>query len=558
MTLAPPRPASREVRGGRLRQAGAGLVTDRRARPADTAVSAAVLAAVAALAFGGHVARGGFYYDDWANSAHTHLAGGYGGALRVFWGITGYRPVLAWYVPTLHELLGRSTALHLAWATTLGVAMSVALYAVLCELRVGRFHALGIAALVLVFPFSDATRLWATSATAHLTAALWLVGLLLALRALDADRSRTSALVLHGASLACYLTSLLLYELPATLMVAGGALYLLAAPWRRAARRWAVDLAVIVPSLGYVLATTQIDTATGRVGVVEHARIILDQGWTIMASAAWPFSSAHRLRVTLVVLVVVVAGAAVAFGRRSAPDARAAARRWLAVAGGGLVATGTAWAVFIPSHPYYSPGTNGVGNRVNVLAAMGIVVLLYAVAALAGVVVLALARRPVRMAPVVAGLATVAVIGAGYLRMVDHDRVLWDRAARAQARTLAALRTSLPHPVHGATIWTFDQPAWEGPGIPVFASTWDLLGAVQLLYDDPTLRGYPALPLTTYDCGPTGMAPHSGYPGGVFAPYGKLYFVDVATGAVDRLDDADECRSATARFRPGPYELPES
>ena len=143
--------------------------------------------------FGSHIVQGSFYYDDWANSAHTHEPGGandFGAALSYFWGFTGFRPLLALYVPVLHEVFGQHWGAHLAWAVVLATLMSGLLFAVLVELGIGRVHALLIAALVLVFPFSDATRLWATSATAHLTASFWLAGLWVALRGLDPGRSR--------------------------------------------------------------------------------------------------------------------------------------------------------------------------------------------------------------------------------------------------------------------------------------------------------------------------------------------------------------------------------
>lgn len=547
---APPRarpPAAGGHTGGRWQRV---LAADRLGA-SELAVVGAVLGAVGAGVFGSHIVDGGFYYDDWANSARTQLAGGYGDALASFWGLTGYRPLLAFYVPTLHEVLGEHTNLHLAWATLVAVAMSAALCAVLVELGVARLHALAVGALVLVFPYSDSTRLWATSATAHLTAALWLAGLWLALRAFDPGRSPRSVRRLHAASLALYLASLTLYELTATLMLASGVLYLARAGWRRGAARWVLDVAVVAPVLAVMVANTGIETTSGRTGWVEHARIIGDEGWQVIASGTWPFTATDRVVVTAAALAVVVVAAAASVVLGPGDPARDDLRRWLVVAGGGLIAAWTAWAVFVPSDPYYSPGTGGVGNRVNVLAAMGIVTFAYAVVAVAVTLLLRAVRAGAGFAPVAAFAAAVLVLGGGYVGRVLDDKAQWAAAARAQSAVLDGLRAAMPDAPPGSVLFTFGHPTWWAPGVPVFASSWDLDGAIALLYDDPSVGGYPALPLTTFDCRAAGASPQPAY-GDLELAYGSLYFVDVPSRRVDLITDADDCRTASARFRPGP------
>ncbi|MGH9281428.1 MAG: hypothetical protein ACRD0S_00670, partial [Acidimicrobiales bacterium] len=188
---------------------------------------------------------------------------------------------------------------------------------------------------------------------------------------------------------------------------------------------------------------------------------------------------------------------------------------------------------------------------VNSLASIGIVLSIYAVAAMAATLTLAPLRRARPLAPLVAFGVAAAVLGAGYIGRVADDRADWRAAARAQEQTLRVLRAELPSPEPRSVIWTFGQVDWQAPGVPVFAATWDLNGAVQLLYDDPTLSGYPAHPSTRFDCGAAGVALQPAGGGPAF-PYGGVYFVDIPTGAVDLITDADDCRTATARFRPGP------
>jgi hypothetical protein len=43
---------------------------------------------------------------------------------------------------------------------------------------------------------------------------------------------------------------------------------------------------------------------------------------------------------------------------------------------------------------------------------------------------------------------------------------------------------------------------WAAPGVPVFGDSWDLGGALKLLYDDPAVGGYPVTSGAPIACNP--------------------------------------------------------
>src|SRR3954453_19748448 len=110
-------------------------------QPVEVVVVAILLLALGAAVFGSHILNGGFYYDDWANSARTHFPGGVVETLSAYWNLTSNRPVLVLYIPLTHWLFGQHMGLHLAWAVTLAAAMSTVLFLVLRMLRLPPLHA---------------------------------------------------------------------------------------------------------------------------------------------------------------------------------------------------------------------------------------------------------------------------------------------------------------------------------------------------------------------------------------------------------------------------------
>lgn len=191
----------------------------------ELVLAAAVLAAVAAAVYGTHVRDGGFIMDDWSNRAKTRFlasccgvgATGHGSGYLaqvhnlLSDGPAGYHIGLPVLIPLSYRAFRPAIAPHLALAVALAVSVSVCMYAVLRRFRLAPVHAGMMAALVLVFPWSDANRLWAMAGYNQVGVVLWLVGLLVALRGVRASGGR--AVLLHAAALACYAAGIAVYEL---------------------------------------------------------------------------------------------------------------------------------------------------------------------------------------------------------------------------------------------------------------------------------------------------------------------------------------------------------
>ncbi len=507
-----------------------------------------LLLTLGALVYVHHITHGSFYYDDWATAAFVKLPPhpGYLGALQYYFSLFGFRPLVALYIPTLHEVLGLHQHWQIAWGVFLAVVASVTLYATLRTLRLERLHAFLISALVLVFPFADSAVMWPTEATAHLVLAIYLAGLMLAVRGLRTPDMKRARLY-HLGSLVLYLAAITTYEIVATVALASVLVYVWQSDWRRAARRFAVDVVVIAAALIWTGSHTSIDQVTSTGGGVHHAVQILGQGLYIVAQTIVPFGAPNHVLVVCLASAVFVACWLLWFRFLRGTSAGADVRRWLMIAAGGVVWAFVAWAIFVPADPYYEPTTLGVGNRTNIVAAIGLVAAVYGLAMAVGT--LLFSRWRWRMPAVAAvALAAAVVLGTGYIHRVAGDDTQWDRASRYQQQVLSTVKRDIPRPVKGAIIYAYGFPLFTAPGVPTFAATWDLNGAVQVTYDDASIRAYPAAAPAYMLCAPHSVYPTAaGYGPQYGALYGQAYVVDVSTGRASRPLNLAECSAALRR-----------
>ena len=501
-------------------------------------------AALAVLAFAAYLRvmrDGGFSLDDWANGSRTLQGGDVGDVLAFYWELTSYRPVLVLYVPLTHWVLGGHMGLHLGWSIALALAMSGALYGVLRQLRLGVAHAWALAALVLVFPWFDSIRMWATASMASLAIALALFGLWAALVGLERRSWRW-----HALALVLYASSILTYEISLLALLAVGLVYVGRVGWRAARLRWAADVgAVGLAALWVGAHTPRDDEGYGLAAQLDHLRLIGDQGLDVLALSALPLGPA---RTTLVVGVLAFLA-----GTAAARSADPALRRWLLLGAAGLAVTVLGWVIFTPAHPYYSPSPLGYTNRVNALAGVGLVLLVYSALGVAGALL-------GRLRPGIARLATAttlvlaAVLGAAYLHVLDRHADHWVQAFRLQMGGLGQLRAALPDPPPGTVLLTAGYPAFQAPGVPVFSSSWDLNNAVRLQYDRPDLQAYPLIPGAALSCTARGvLITGAGFDGTPPAPYGKAVLFDLGTGRHVAPADRTSCARAVPAFPPGEY-----
>jgi peptidoglycan/LPS O-acetylase OafA/YrhL len=202
-------------------------------------------------------------------------------------------------------------------------------------------------------------------------------------------------------------------------------------------------------------------------------------------------------------------------------------RRWLVAAGLGSLCVAAGYVLFVPAAPYYEPLAPGTVTRMNVLAAVGFVVLVVAV------VRLLVGARQWLVA------AVCLSIGIGYVVKVADDQDGWQRSARIQAQVLAAI----PSPARrGTTYYTFGAPIEAAPGVPAFSLPFDLKAALRLREGTHLVAAYPMARSTVIHCEPDRLYPTGGTYGPVHgAGYGEAVFVDVPSARVARIRDRAAC-----------------
>jgi len=517
------------------------------------------LAIIAGIVYEPQAINGGFLSDAWANRASwvfnpEHDFFGKIGQLAEQSNISP-RPLQAVYLALLNTFFGGHSGFWLTWQVATNVAMCAAFFLLLRKLGFRAFDAGVIAALVLVFPAASSTRFWLATIWAPAALGMVCLGFLLACYAFEA-RSRRNRLLLHGLSLLLFVASLLLYEIALLVILAGILLYLLRAPWRQAAARWAVDVAV----LGILTLTVTLASSEGHeestVGAWVHGRTIFSQAKTLFATEVLPFAS-DKWYVLLLLLLVPAVALLVWKLIDAADPVRRELQRWLLTMAAGLVIVVLGYVIYAPGTDYYLPLNPGIGNRINVVPSFGWVLILYAGAMICATLALrGIPRARAWISPVAA--IGCALIAAGWLGSISNESAAFTKAHEEDERVLATIERSIPDPKPGSTIWTFAQPVEVIPFVPVFGNTWDMTSSVKLRYDDPSLTSLVAYPETNFECGidaviPAGRYSEDGAPNPAWASrYGLTYFVNTTSGEWAEIDNRKQCLGAVAHFPEAP------
>jgi hypothetical protein len=522
------------------------------------------LLALAAIVFGSHVVHGGLYRDDWHFwLLYTTAKPGLGGAIHAFhW--TWFRPLQMLWWPGVEAVLGPHAAAQIVFTLVLAVLASTLLFHLLTMVGVGRQPAGIVAALVLLFPASDATRLWSAANVASAGLALYMLGAIVTLEALS--RRGRPAIGVHLLGLLLYLASLALYEVAAPAIAASVLLYRLRTTWRRAAVRWVVDLAAIVPFI--VLVTSHSSSLYPRSklsAVPAHAKKFADEALTVLSRAIEPFGHAPHLAGLIVLACVGALTVLVALAAKGRRD-RSELGRWALLAIAGLVVIAVGYGPYLFSD-LFEPLAGGLANRVNVLPSIGYALVVCALLGLLVASVFALARRTSPLKPALIGLAAGA-IAAGYVVSLRADIHRWDQAAALQRQTLAAVSAALSgsHAQHRAAdapgkeqIYAFDQFSFTAPGVPVFNISDDLYAALRARFGKFGSSAYPALPGALFYCekgdvwmDTKNVALDDDYGDIDVTDYGHTLFVDVRRHRFAQISTPHACDAALSKFLPGP------
>lgn len=516
----------------------------------EALVVALLLALLGLLAYGSFAAHGGFYSDDWSHAADYRFAESprYLNSVVQLQDFLGGRPLSAALMPIPQVLFGSNPIPHLALAAVIGVLTSLLLFVLLRTMGMAPLHAGAIAAMVLLFPWSDSSRLWATGSVNSLSVYFFLLGLTVALRGFD-HRGRQGT-TMHALAALLYLISVLTYEVTAAAALLAGLLYFGRAPRRRVLRSWLADAIVVFAALIYSLVTTSASrSVTGISERVANLPEFVRESLLLLASALQPFGSMGRPLQALVLLgigtVVLVVFLRL---RRSGEPALGESTldgwpRWMLI---GFVGAAAAYFMFLGST--LDPRDGGINNRVNVLAAIPVCLFVYAT--------VACACRLLFRSPRAAALSTLSLalaIGIGYAVELRADQSRWQEAADRQAEIVDELDARLLPLPSGSNVLAFGFPAQTAPGVPIFDRPWDLSGALDLESDGALAGAYPIQEGIEVRCGPRLTIDGGGGYGRRSLPYDRLYAYEPGVGR-RAVGSRRRCEAVLSRLAPGPLE----
>jgi hypothetical protein len=533
-------------------------------RPRELAGAGLLFTALAFAVFGWYAFHGGFVADDWVNADHYyfHPDPGFWGAVDNYQ--TPSRPVAAVYVSLTYAVLGMHLHYHLMLAVLLAAFLSTAFFAFLRSLGLGLPWALAAAALLLVFPSSDSTRLWSTGSQIDLFIGLYLVATTIAIVGIRrfGPRPTVPAVLTQVLASALAVAAVAGYEIVAPAVLLSVVLYWWVGGSRRGAVwRWLLDA---VPTLLVLIFYTRKFGAGGAAHgtqLLENVHLVAEGaiwvlGYTLYPSRAigpWPLVVGVAGLLFVVVLVRRIATAS--------PD-RDSIVRWLRPLLLALAGVVFGYAMIVPvadRYPIYAPG---VQNRTNCFAALGFSALtVFVLAAVAAMVVAALPRlSQMARARLRAALAAALVLGmfGVYTLRVGQDANRWQKSAEIQAAILGQARELVPSPPADATIFTTPYPGNESPSLPIFGGGGnnDQLGAFKVMYGAEELRAFPLLEGAGLTCGRASISTPNA--GNSETEYGKAIIADFGTHAVYRPANRRQCLRAAKAMEPfGPVNLSE-
>jgi hypothetical protein len=462
----------------------------------------AFLALVVAASSAPYVARLGFYSDDWAFLGSLNSFGNFSNAGRSaafdFQQHIWQRPTQAVYSWLLFRFFHLDPTGYHVTNTVVVAAMVVLLYLALRELGLARVVALCVAAVYALLPNYSTDRFWFAAFGYPLTMAAYFLSLFANLRGIRSPLSarwRWKAIALLALAIGG-----LGYEVVLPLFVINVVgLWLLS---RRpppsgstappAGARLALFLGSDVAALAGVVLYKAV--AAAQTGVpANYPRYVLwltagsvvtnlgtygidlpRVAWWAARSSSWP----------AIVASVGVGVATLAYVLRASRNSEVSMFGygwWVKLAFAGIAGLFAGYSIFLVTARILFTST-GINNRVSIAGAVGSAVCLVAgiglVARLAG-------RRAAWRAPILAVLVAAVCFTGSLANGALADR--WIVAWHIQRAVLAELRSRLPPPPPGSTVILDGVCPYVGPAV-VFESNWDLAGALEIVYRDPTIR----------------------------------------------------------------------
>jgi hypothetical protein len=450
------------------------------------------------------------------------------------------RPLGGLFFAVTYSAFGLNTHEHIACAAALGILLAVAVFFVIKRyLELTVVVGFTVAALVLLFPASDASRLWPAAAHSNIGAGFFLLGAGLALRAFRSERRRT---LLHGSSLICYAASLLTYETALGLILFSALIYRVQVPWKRALSRGVLDAALVLASVVLVTQHTYLAVQPSGSGLLHHLGREIEGGALVASWSVLPLGRTDQLSIArvvgalLLVLVLLIATQVVRSGVELLKVERG---RWSRTLAYGIALVVLSFVVYLPSTGYTAAGP-GIGNRANVLASIGFVLIALSSLMLLGALV---GSRKVQV-------LLVCLLALAYAVDLEADITNWNQASQEQQAVLSRVTAGKPPLRRHTLYYAYRVPQEVSRGIEIFNLGGDLTAALQLRERDPTITAVQVGTGTRLRCQSNYAVGTPAGRGAQAARYGRAGVIDATTGEVLYLTDQARCR-AVVRGRGG-------
>ena len=446
----------------------------------------------------------GFYSDDWAFlSALSHS--GANSLTELFRALYAYenirqRPLQALHLAWMYRLFGTDPlGYHLINSAVFIAAVSL-FYLSLRDLRLPRLVLLTMPLVYGMLPHYSTDRFWVAAFQANVSMALYFASLYADLRALRTARARPWSWKLL--SLACLLGSTLAYEVALPLFLFNAVMIWLHAralhiPVLSGSRERRSIGAMVGSNFVMLLlvlaykATTTVRTGGIETGYASHLLDIFKQAVRVDYASlgiGLPYNAGKAVLRHHADSVVLVAGAVLgvavlAYLYRAVAqsgDERHNAGVWLLVLALSPVVYFLGYAVFVTTSQFMLHKT-GIANRISIAAAVGVAMTFTGGAGLACAL---LPSAWLRRSVFPSAIALLCVCG---FLIINVNAKFWIAAYAEQRRVLADIHANITSLPAGSTLILDGVCPYIGSGI-VFESSWDLAGALQIIYHDPTLR----------------------------------------------------------------------
>jgi hypothetical protein len=482
----------------------AALMPDCRRLPAQhqggRPLDAAFLSLIVVLSMIPYATRLGFYSDDWA------VLGAFSTSDKSFVGLLErqyefsaslrMRPTQMIYQAVLYELFGPTPLGYHVVNMMVFAGMTILLYIVLREFGLSRSIAVAIPALYALFPNYSTDRFWFAAFGYALSMACYLLSLYGDLKAIRHHSLR----VLVGWKLIALLGLLVAgfgYEMVIPLFVLNAVLV-----WFRARRLYEGGLPERLGLLGsilflgsncvmlafIVLFKAMTAQGIGLAGSIPAHVLRLFVGSVLMNYGMYglglPYAAGWSAQVVAwPVLVMSVALGLLIFGflqvAKPGGDHLLNRGEWFKLGLGGLSVFALGYAIFLTTGRL-SFSSTGIVNRIAIAGALGM-----AISVVAGVGWFSSLLPAAAFRHCFAGLIA-AICLSGFL-INNALAIYWTAAWPEERRILREIRAALPTLPSNSTLILHGVCPYVGSAI-VFESYWDLAGALQVAYRDPTLK----------------------------------------------------------------------